>query len=47
LRHINLRHFAAMMERLASYLEGIDMGTNQLMQDKAAMAADGEGFKER
>lgn len=39
LRRINLRHFAAMMERLASYLDGIDMGTSQLMQDKAEMEA--------
>lgn len=37
LKHINLRHFAEMMERLADYLDGIDEGTGELLQAKAEM----------
>jgi hypothetical protein len=40
LKHINLRHFAEMMERLADYLDGIDEGTSELLQAKVEMEAE-------
>ncbi|MCU1311321.1 MAG: hypothetical protein JWO20_2446 [Candidatus Angelobacter sp.] len=40
LTHINLRHFAEMMERLASYFEGIDEATEYLLETKAEMEAE-------
>ncbi len=40
LKQINVRHFSEMMERLASYLEGIDEATEQLLETKGAMEAE-------
>jgi hypothetical protein len=40
LRHINLRHFAEMMERLASYIGGIDDSTEFLLETKTEMEAE-------
>lgn len=39
LRNINIRHFAEMMERLASYLGAIDDATDHLEEAKAEMEA--------
>ena len=38
--HINLRHFALMMEQLADYLDALDTATLQLGQDKSEIEAD-------
>jgi hypothetical protein len=35
LRHINLRHFAEMLERLASFLDGMNTGLSVLKEEKA------------
>jgi hypothetical protein len=40
LRCINLRHFAEMVERLADYLDALDMAVSVLAQRKAEMEAD-------
>jgi hypothetical protein len=40
LKGINIRHFAEMMERLASYLDGIDSATDDLADVKAEMDAE-------
>jgi len=40
LKRINLRHFAEMMERLASYLDALDSATDHLEEVKAEMEAE-------
>lgn len=40
LKGINLRHFAEMMERLATYFEGIDLATADIEETKAEMEAE-------
>jgi hypothetical protein len=40
LKRINLRHFGEMMTRLASFLDGIDSGTDHLADLQAEMDAD-------
>jgi len=40
LRHINLRHFAEMLERLAGFLDGLNTGLSVLQDGKAEMEAE-------
>lgn len=40
LRHINLRHFAEMLERLADFLDGMNMELSVLKEGKAEMEAE-------
>jgi hypothetical protein len=40
LKHINLRHFAEMMERLADFLDGLNTGLSVLKDGKAEMEAE-------
>jgi hypothetical protein len=46
LTHINLRHFAEMLERLAAYLDGIDAATSALEDSMAEWRSDMASYME-